>query len=136
MRHRDDETRGHVDQIASKPVDVESQNAADIFAKVVAAFTAGAAHPAGERAIHGDGITGLEAGDPRADGGDLTCGFRANDQWQLSLGERHAAKAPDVDVVERERLDAHLHLVRARRRGRGNVGQRQLTLGDKGEGAH
>ena len=37
---------------------------------------------------------------------DLAGGFGAYDERQLALGEGHAAPAPDIDVVERHRLDA------------------------------
>ena len=60
------------------------------------------------------GSPGLNAVDVRADRGDLAGGLRADDQRQLALGEGHAAPAPDVDVIERDRLDADLHLARPR----------------------
>ena len=63
-------------------------------------------------------------------------GFRARHQRQLALGEGHAAPAPDVDVVEPDRLDADLHLARGRCRGRVDVEQLELAVGDQRKRAH
>ncbi len=54
----------------------------------------------------------------------------------LPLGKRHAAEAPDVEIIERDRLDAHLHLAAARRRRIGHLGQFKLAVGDQSERAH
>src|ERR1035437_4546677 len=52
-------------------------------------------------------------------------------QRQRALGEGHAAKAPQVEVSERDRLDADLHLaIAGRRRGR-HVDKFKLAIGDK-----
>ena len=52
------------------------------------------------------GSPGLKPRHAVADRGDLARGFGADHERHLALGERHAAEAPDVDVVERDRLDA------------------------------
>ena len=63
--------------------------------------------------------------------GDLAGGFRAHHQRQLPLGEGHAAEAPEIEMVERHRLDAHLHLAGAGRRRVGQVGEFELAVGDQ-----
>ena len=59
-RHRNDEPRRHVEQFAGEAVDVEAHDAGDVLAKIVAAFAAGLAGAAGERAIHHHRVAGLE----------------------------------------------------------------------------
>ncbi len=71
-----------------------------------------------------------------ADRGDFAGGLGADDQRQLALGKGHAAPAPDVDVIEPDRLDADLHLAWARRRRRRDFEQFDLAVGDKRERAH
>ena len=83
------------------------------------------------RAVHHHLVAGLEAGDAGARRGDLAGGFRADHQRQFPLGEGHAAKAPEVEMVERDRLDADLHLAVAGRRRIGHVGQFELAVGDQ-----
>ena len=115
---------GMLTQVAGEAVDMEAHDAGDVLAQIVAAFAAGLADAAGQRAIHHHRIAGLEAGHAVADRGDLARGFGADDQRHLALGERHAAKAPDVDVVERDRLDRDLHL--AGRRAAAGQGPRPV----------
>jgi hypothetical protein len=43
LRHRDDEPLGAIDDLAREAVEVEAEDAADVFAKIVAAFPARAA---------------------------------------------------------------------------------------------
>ena len=87
--------------------------------------------PAGHGAVHHHLVAGLEGGDAGADRGDLAGGFGADHQRQLALGEGHAAKAPEVEVIERDRLDADLHLAVAGRRRGGHVGKFELAVGDE-----
>ena len=81
-------------------------------------------------------LSGLEAGDHVADRGDFTGGFGTDHQRQLALRKRHAAIAPDVDVIERDGLDADLHFAGARWRRRRNIGDHELTIGNESERAH
>ena len=60
------------------------------------------------------GSPGLKPVDAGADRGDLAGGLDADHQRQLALGEGHAAIAPEVEMIERDRLDADLHLARGR----------------------
>ena len=62
--------------------------------------------------------------------------FGANHQRQFPLGEGHAAIAPDVEMVERDRLDAHLHLAFAGGRRSGYISQFELAVADQLECAH
>jgi len=72
----------------------------------------------------------------RSDGRDLARRFRADHQRQPAFGERHAAPAPYVDMVERHRPDANLHLA-GRRRGRGRrLLQLELAVGNEGQRSH
>ena len=127
---------GVVDQLAGKAVDVEAHHVGDVLAQIVAAFATGAAGAAGERAVHHHRVAGLEARRIRAECGDLARRLGADHQRQLALGERHAAEAPHVDVVERHRLDADLQLARAGGGRRWQVGQLELAIGDEGERMH
>src|SRR5262249_24903582 len=106
------------------------------LAQIVATFAARLADAAGETAIHHDAIARLEGCDLRPDRGDLARRIDANDQRKLALGEGHAAKAPDVEVVEADRLDANLHLAGGRRRWRRNLSELELAVGNQGERAH
>ena len=71
---------GQVDQVACKAVNMKAHDAADILAKVVAAFTAGGTSPASHRPIHHDLVGRLEAGDAITDRSDFTGGFGANNE--------------------------------------------------------
>ena len=135
-RHRHDEPGGQVDQVAGKAVEMEAHDAGDVLAEIVAAFLAGGAVAAGHRAIHDDLVAGLEVLDARADRGDLGRGFGADDQRQLALGEGHAAKAPDVEMVQRDRLDADLHFALGGRRRIGHLDEFELAVADELELAH
>src|SRR5262249_18505617 len=86
--------------------------------------------------IHHHRGAGLEGGHVRTHGDDLAGGFRADDERHLAFGERHAAPAPDVDMIERDRLDADLHLAGGGRGRRGNLDAFQLAVGEKGERWH
>ena len=60
VRHRHDQPRRHVDEIAREAVDVEAHDAADVFAQIVAALAAGGADAAGLGAVHDDFVAGFE----------------------------------------------------------------------------
>src|SRR6266581_7208950 len=81
-------------------------------------------------------IAGLEGAHIRANGRDLSGGFGAHDERHLALGERHAAPAPDIDMVERDRLDADLHLAGARRRRWRYLDALELAIGEESERPH
>ncbi len=115
---------------------MEAHDAGDVFAQIIAALAAGLAGAVGERAIGDDAVADLVRGHVRADGCDFAGRLDADDQRQLALGERHAAPAPDVDVVEPDRLDADLHFAGARRRRRGDLDQFDLAVGNERERAH
>ena len=134
--HRDHQSFGQIEKLAGEAVDMEAHDACDVFAEIVAAFAAGLASPAGEGAVHHDFLSRPEARDSFADGPDFARGFGADHQRQLALRKRHAAIAPDVDVIERHRLDGDLHLARARRRRRRYFRDHQLTIGNEGERTH
>src|SRR6185312_7811865 len=71
-----------------------------------------------------------------AERGDLAGRFRADDERQLALGEGHAAEAPDVEVIESDRVHADLHLALRRRGGAGGLDEFELAVGDELECAH
>jgi hypothetical protein len=97
---------------------VESHDAGDRLAKVVPPLAAGWAGPAGQGAVHHHRLARREFRHVRPERGDLARGLGANHERQPALGEGHAAKAPDVDVVEPDGPHADLDLTRAgRRRG-------------------
>src|SRR6266571_2597661 len=127
---------GEVEEVASKAVDMKTENALDVFAKVVPALAAGPAFSAGERAIHDDAVPDTKTGYAGSHCRDLACGFRADHQRQLAFGERHAAPAPHVDVIERHRPDPNLHLAGGRRRRRGRLPQLELAVGNEGQRSH
>ena len=83
-----------------------------------------------------DVIARFELGDIIANRCDLARGFDADDERKLALGERHAAPAPHVEMIESDRLDADLHLAVARRRRRRYVDQLDLAVGNKGQRTH
>src|SRR5262249_32472800 len=129
-------SRRQIDEVARKAVDMEAENAADFFAEIVAAFAAGPAFAAGERAIHHDAIACTKAGHAFADRGDFAGRFRPDDERQLALGERHAAPAPHVDVVERDGADANLELAGGGLSRRGDLLQLELAVGNESQRSH
>src|SRR6266852_4115322 len=125
-----------VDEIARKSVDMETKDALHVLAEIIAALAAGLAGAAGERAIHHHRIARHESGHAGANRGDLARRLDADHHRELALGERHAAPAPQVEVVEPDRLDAHLHLARLRRRRRRRIDKLDLAVGNEGERTH
>src|SRR5262249_16696414 len=75
-------------------------------------------------------------GDVRPDSGELARGFRTHDKRQLALGERHAAPAPHVDMVECDRAHPDLNLARRGRGGRRQIGELEVAVGAERERAH
>src|SRR3569623_1775103 len=114
----------------------EAGDARDGLAVIVAAFPARLAGAAGQRAVHHDLLARLVARGVLAGRNDFAGGFRADDERHLALGEGHAAIAPDVDMVERVRADADLHLIVRRRRRRRHFDDRQQAVGNEGKRAH
>ncbi|MNU96841.1 hypothetical protein D3C71_868930 [compost metagenome] len=105
---------GNIDLFLGKTIEMETVNALHMFAQIVTAFAAGFAQPAGARAIDCDELAGQHVRHARTDGFDHAGGFRTDGERHLALGESHAAPAPHIDVVERNRLDAQRHLARCR----------------------
>ena len=79
---------------------------------------------------------GLNPAAPRTDRGDLARSLYADHDRHLALGEGHAAIAPEVEMIERYRLDPDLHLARGRRGRGGDVGQLKLAIGEEGKCPH
>src|ERR1700722_8054052 len=115
---------------------MKAHDAGDVFAQIIAALAAGLAVAAGQRAIGDHAVADFACSDIAADGDDLASGFDADDQRQLALGKRHAAPAPDVDVVEADRLDAELHFAGRWGRRRRHIEQFDLAVADQRERAH
>ncbi len=113
-RHRDHQALGSIDVFAGETIDVETHDAGDVLAQIVASLAAGLAMAAGLRAVHGDRIADLEPAHALADRRDLARRLDADRLRHLALGERHAAKAPYVEIVERQGPHPHLHLARGR----------------------
>jgi hypothetical protein len=108
---------------------------ADVFAQIVAPLRQGPHRPqvcAPKIETNWPG----QAADAGADRVDAAGGFGADDQRHLALGERHAAPAPDVDVVERDLGDAHRHLTNAGRRRRRQIHFNELAVFHELQGAH
>jgi hypothetical protein len=115
---------------------MKAHDAGDVFAEVVAALAAGLAGAAGQATVHHDGIARLEGVCVWSDCCNLARRLDADHDRQLALGESHAAVAPEIEIVERHRLDANLHLARRRRCRRGEIGQVKLAVSDQRECPH
>ncbi len=83
--------------------------------------------PAGHGAIHHHLVASFEIADAGAQAGDFAGRLGAYHQWQLALGESHAAKTPQIQMIERDRLDADLHFAFAGRRRIRHLGQDKFT---------
>ena len=134
--HRDHEPHRHIEEIAGKTIDVKTHHTADVLAQIVAAFAAGLAGAAGDRSIHDDLVADLDSGCAGADHGNLARRLGSDHERQLAFGKCHATPAPDIDVVERDGLNADLHLTRSGRRRRWKLAQLELAVGYKRECAH
>ncbi len=127
---------GDVDFFLREAVEMKAVDAADMFAQIVAALATGLATAADARAIDRHQIAGQHVRYPCADRLDHAGGFRADRQRQLALGERHAAPAPDIDMVERDRLQSQRHLARRWRARLCHVAQFDLAVIGQLQGAH
>jgi len=127
---------GVIGEFLREAIQVEATHAQRIFAQVLAAGAAGLAGPADQRRIRHDAVAGEQACDAIADGDDFARGLGAHHQRILAAGEGHAAKAPDVDVVQPDRIDAKLHLAGRGGRGRVALGQCNLAVGEKPQRTH
>ncbi|MHC2792085.1 hypothetical protein ACVINZ_001097 [Mesorhizobium jarvisii] len=132
----DQQARRQVDLLLGKTVEMEAVDAGNMFTEIVAAFAAGAAKAAGARAVDRHQLSGQQAGHAGTDRLDLAGGFGADDQRQLALGEGHAAPAPDVDMVQRHRLDAQRDFAECGWRGRRQVHRLKTAVLDKLQCAH
>ena len=119
-----------VGQVLGEAVDVEAADAGDVLAQIVAAAEAGGAGAAGQRGVGDDAVARCDVGDASADGDDLAGGLGADGQRVEALGEGHAAKTPDVDVVQADGADAKLDLVGTGGGGGFALRQRDLTVGE------
>lgn len=115
---------------------MEAMDAPDMFAEIVAPLAARAAEAAGTRTVDRDELAGEHIGDARADALHDAGGFRADDERHLALGESHAAPAPDVDMIERDRLDPQRHLARTGRLRLRQIGDFKLAVIEQLQGAH
>ena len=106
-------------------------NAGHIFAEIISALAAGPAKSAGAGPVDRDELSGQQVRHACANRVDLAGRFRTNHQRHLALGECHAAPAPDIDVVERDRLDTHRHLAAVRRRRRRKLDLFQPAIVDQ-----
>lgn len=135
-RGRNQQARRQINLLLCETIEMEAVHAGNMFAEIIAAFAAGAAETAGARAIDRHQLTRQHVGDARPDRLDDAGGFSADDQRHLALGKCHAAPAPDVDMVERHRLDTQRHLAgRGRLRFRQN-GDPKLAVVDQLQRAH
>jgi hypothetical protein len=71
-RDRDHQPFRHVHQFAPKTVDMKAEDAADVFAEIVAAIATSGAGATGQCAVHHDRLAGLETSDSRADARDFS----------------------------------------------------------------
>ena len=130
-----------VGEFLREAIDVEAAHAGDVLAQVLAAARAEAAGAADQRGIRHHAIALRQRGDAIADRDDLARRFGADAERELAFGERHAAEAPHVDVVQPDIAHAKLHFAGCRRRRRIALHQRDLAVGeqlqraDRGHGA-
>ena len=135
-RGRNQETRRQVHLLLREAIEMEAVYAGDMFAEIVTALAAGTAEAAGARAVDRDELTGQNIRHAGAHRFDDAGGFRADDERHLALGERHAAPAPDIDMVQRNRLDAQRHLAGTRGVRFRQVGDLKLAVIDQLQSAH
>ena len=130
------QARRQVDPLLREAVQMEAVHARHVLAEIVAPFPAGAAEPAGPRAVDRNQLPRHQAGTPGPIAVNLAGRLGADRQRQLALGERHAAPAPDVDMVERHGLDGKRHLAGSGGRRRGHVDRLQPAVLDELQCAH
>ena len=110
--------RRMVGDVLSPAVDVETADAEDVFAEIVAAAQALAAGAAGIGGERDDAVAGRDVGDAVADRDHLAGRLGADRQRIEAFGERHAAQAEHVDVVDADEAHPQLHFARTGRRRR------------------
>ncbi len=135
-RSRNEQARRQIDLLLRETVEMETVHAGNMFAEIIVAFAARAAEAARTRAIDRDQLPRQHVGDARADGFDDAGGFCADDERHLALGECHAAPAPDIDVIERNCLDAQRHFAGCRCIRFRQVGDLKLAVIDQLQRAH
>jgi carboxylesterase type B len=136
IRHAHQKPRILVHQFLREAIQMETLHAANIFAKIVAPFATRLADAAGRRAIGRDMIADFPARHGRTKGSDFADRFRAHRQRQVALGEGHAAKAPNINMVQRHGANAKLHLMRGRWRRWRHGFQPQIAIPMQTKGAH
>src|SRR5262249_38720160 len=115
---------------------MKTHDAADILAEIVAALLAGHTPPAGHCPVHYDLVARPKSCDALADRGYFPGSLGAHHKRQLPLGEGHAAKAPQVKMIERHRLDSNLHVALAWQGRWRYVGKFKLAVGDQSQRTH
>ena len=114
---------------------METHDARDVLAEIVATLAAGLAMAAGLRAVHGHRIACLEPRHALADRRDLARRLDAHRLRHLALGERHAAKAPDVEIIERQRPHPHLNFAWPGRRRGVDLGDAKIAVAEELKGS-
>ncbi len=125
-----------VGEFLREAVNVEAAHAGDVLAQVLAPGSACVAGAADQGGVGYDAIAGGQCADIVADRDDLARCFGADAQWELPLGEGHAAEAPNVDVVQSDGADAKLHLAGRRWRRWVALHQRDVAVSQQLQGAH
>ena len=134
--HAHQKPRILVHQLLREAIQMETLHATNIFAKIIAPFATCLADAASRRAIGRDMIANLPARHSRTNSDNLPNRFRANRQWQIALGEGHAAKAPDINMVQRDGANTKLHFMRGRWRRWRHGFQAQIPITMQAKGAH
>ena len=136
IRHAHQKPRILVHQLLREAIQMETLHAANIFTKIIAPFATRLADAASRRAIRRDMIANLPVGHARPNRDNLADRFRAHRQWQIALGKGHAAKAPDINMVQRDSANAKLHFMRGRWRRWRHGFQAQIPITMQAKGAH
>ena len=132
-----DQATGRNDEaVARHAVQVKAHDPGDVLAEILAARLARLAGAAEEAGIDDDGLAFAEPRHRAAELLDRCRAFDADDERKRALGERHAAQAKEVDVVERDGAHAHQHLVRSRCRRIIDCAKFELFFLDEPECAH
>jgi hypothetical protein len=135
LGHRDHQPCRHVDEIAREAVDVKPMMPPTFSHKIVAALAAGLAGAAGQAPYMTTQSPGMNR-PCRARRGDLAGRLDADHDRHLALGKGHAAIAPEIEMIERHRLDADLHLARAGAAGGGMSVSSSLRSARRAESPH
>ncbi len=125
-----------VGDLLGEPVHMEAADAGDVDTEIVLPARAESAGTAGQRSERHDAVARHDCFDAVADRDDLTGGLGADGQRQLPLGERLAAKAPHVDVVQPDAAHTQSYFARAGRRRFVALHHRDFSVGEQLQGAH